>query len=78
MPINIQSSSGEANMSFPFGEIRHEWKEPYDYWGKADPGSDGSDPVWTVIRVEISSNGSRTTTTATNIAWENKADATYE
>ena len=54
------------------------WASPYSYSGRAVTGSATSASVWTIKRSQISASGSVTATlTATNVAWDNYAAATY-
>ena len=48
-----------------------------NYCGTAPSGSLESATVWTIIRLTISSSGSVTTATATNVAWTNRESTIY-
>jgi len=57
---------------------RFAWASPYSYSGRAVTGSATSASVWTIKRSQISASGSVTATlTATNVAWDAFASATY-
>ena len=48
-----------------------------NYCGTAATGSSESSAVWSIDRLTISSSGSVTTATATNVAWTNRESAIY-
>ena len=57
---------------------RFAWASPYSYSGRAATGSATSDSVWTIKRSQVSTSGAITATlTATNVAWDNYASASY-
>jgi hypothetical protein len=56
---------------------RHEWASPYDYCAQAPAGSLESAEVWSITRLTIAANGTVVTETATNVAWDDRATATY-
>lgn len=56
--------------------VRHEWVEPYDYIGVADPGTPEGNPAWRIRRIEVALNGEVTTTTAAG-AWTDRATEEY-
>jgi len=57
---------------------RFAWSSPYSYSGRAASGSATSASVWTIKRTQVSTSGAITATlTATNVAWDNYATATY-
>jgi len=57
-------------------EVRHAYAAPYSYTGTAVDGTSESASGWTVTRLEISSAGTTTKTTASG-AWSNRASLTY-
>ena len=58
--------------------LRHAWATPYSYCGQAPAGSAEAAEVWTITRLTISDAGAVTATeTATNVAWDDRATATY-
>lgn len=61
----------------PALERQSAWVAPYQYCGTAPYGSLLTQPVWTIDRIEVASDGSVTVTTATNVAWIDYATATY-
>lgn len=77
MAVQIESSANGVNIIFPFGEIRHDWADPYDYWGIAIAGSDEADSVWRITRIAVSIGGVTTTTVALDVAWDDRATETY-
>jgi len=57
---------------------RFAWASPYSYSGRAASGSETSASVWTIKRSQVSASGAVTATlTATNVAWDNYASASY-
>ena len=57
---------------------RFAWSSPYSYSGRADTGSATSASVWTIKRSQVSASGAVTATlTATGVAWDNYASASY-
>lgn len=58
-------------------ERRHEWTGTYDYCGVAPLGAADASAVWTITRIAVASAGTVTVTTATSVAWTNRATATY-
>ena len=57
---------------------RFAWASPYSYSGRAATGSATSASVWTIKRSQVSASGAITATlTATNVAWDNYATASY-
>lgn len=57
---------------------RFAWSSPYSYSGRAPSGSATSAAAWTIKRSQISASGAITETlTATGVAWDNYATATY-
>jgi hypothetical protein len=62
----------------PARSRRFAWASPYSYSGRAATGSATSDSVWTIKRSQVSTSGAITATlTATNVAWDNYASASY-
>jgi hypothetical protein len=57
---------------------RFAWVSPYSYSGRAAAGTATSAAAWTIKRSQVSASGAITATlTATNVAWDNYATATY-
>jgi hypothetical protein len=71
---NLDASGPAAGLATT---IRHEFAPPYDYVGKAPAGSLESAEVWTITRIEISGDGTTDTKSATDVAWADRAVATY-
>ena len=57
-------------------EVRHAYAAPYSYTGTAVDGTSESASGWTVTRLEISSAGTTTKTTASGV-WNDRASLTY-
>jgi hypothetical protein len=58
-------------------EIRSDFVTDTSYIGLAPLGSSESAPVWTIYRNVVDSGGNVTTTTATNVEWDDRLTATY-
>lgn len=58
-------------------EIRSDFVTDTSYIGLAPLGSSESSPVWTIYRSVVDSGGNPTTTTATNVEWDDRLTATY-
>jgi hypothetical protein len=58
-------------------EKRSDYVESTSYCGTAPLGSAESATVWKIKKIVIASDGSTTTTTATNVAWTNRLTAIY-
>jgi hypothetical protein len=58
-------------------EIRSDFVTDTSYIGLAPLGSSESSPVWTIYRNVVDSGGNVTTTTATNVEWDDRLTATY-
>lgn len=57
---------------------RFAWASPYSYLGRAPSGSATSAAVWTIKRTQVSTAGAVVASlTATNVAWDNYATASY-
>ena len=57
---------------------RFAWSSPYSYSGRAATGSATSAAVWTIKRTQVSTSGGITATlTATSVAWNDYATASY-
>lgn len=56
---------------------RHDWVAPYTYCGTAPGGTAESSALWTIKRIQINSDGSTTTLTATSVAWTDRLTSTY-
>ncbi len=62
----------------PARSRRFAWSSPYSYSGRAAAGSSTSASVWTIKRSQVSAAGAITATlTATNVAWDDYATASY-
>ena len=57
--------------------VEHDWDYPYDYIGVAPFGSATSAAVWTITRIEVADDGTTTTKTATNVAWDDHLTEIY-
>ena len=65
-------------LTVPSYSRRFAWSSPYSYSGRAASGSATSAAVWTIKRTQIATSGTVTATlTATNVAWDDYATATY-
>ncbi len=58
-------------------ERRNDWVAPYSYCGTAPNGSAESASVWTIYRIQVASDGTVTTLSATNVAWTDRLIAIY-
>lgn len=82
-PMGPQGPKGDTGAVGPAGQDlkdksrRSAWSAPYSYCSTAPAGSLETEPVWTIKRHAIASDGSVTTLTATGVAWINYATATY-
>ena len=56
---------------------RQDFQTPYSYCGIAAPGSEETDSVWKITRLQIQIDGSTTTATATAVKWTERYTATY-
>jgi hypothetical protein len=56
---------------------RQDFQTPYSYCGIALPGSEETDSVWKITRIQIQVDGSTTTTQATAVKWTDRYTATY-
>lgn len=56
---------------------KHDYVEPYSYCGITSRGNTDASETWTIYRIETSENGTVTTTTATDVAWNDRLTATY-
>jgi hypothetical protein len=66
-----------GNAALPPNELRSDYQYPYSYCGVAVDGTSDSTPIWTITRIEVLTNGTILTTTATNVAWTNRTSAIY-
>jgi len=57
-------------------EVRHAYAAPYSYTGTAVDGTSESASGWNITRLEISSSGTTTKTTASGV-WNDRASLTY-
>ena len=62
---------------FIVGERRNDWVAPYSYCGSAPNGSAESASVWTIYRIQVASDGTVTTLSATNVAWTDRLIVIY-
>jgi hypothetical protein len=58
-------------------ERRNDWVAPYSYCGSAPNGSAESASVWTIYRIQVASNGTVTTLSATNVKWTDRLTVIY-
>jgi hypothetical protein len=58
-------------------ERRNDWVAPYSYCGSAPNGSAESASVWTIYRIQVASDGTVTTLSATNVKWTDRLTAIY-
>ena len=56
---------------------RFDWAAPHAYCGTANVDTLDNAPAWSIIRLEIASNGATATTEALNVAWSDRFTATY-
>ena len=76
--INLISYYTASLISLPKEYVlRHDFVTPYSYCGKALSGSLETQSVWTITRIEVLSDGTTTTTSATNVDWTNRYTHTY-
>jgi hypothetical protein len=73
-PLGPKGDTGDEG---PRRERKHDYVDPYSYCGVALEGSLTSANVWTITRITISSDGTVTTATATNVAWDNRYTVPY-
>lgn len=73
----LTGDQGPPGLPGPDYDRRHDYAAPYSYCGKAAAGSFESDPVWTITRIELASDGTTTTTHAADVAWDDRLTATY-
>jgi hypothetical protein len=75
----VATSGAYADLSgAPSYSRRFAWASPYSYSGRAAAGSATSASVWTIKRSQVSAAGAITATlTATNVAWDDYATASY-
>ena len=73
--LTVPDASGTIKLS---EEVRSDFVTDTAYIGLAPLGSAESANVWTIYRIIIDSEGNITsTTTATNVAWDDRLTATY-
>jgi hypothetical protein len=74
-------AQGSSNTSIPFANTitrRYDGSNANtQYAGYAPSGTGESTNVWTITRIVINSDGSVTTSTATNVAWSNRLSLIY-
>jgi hypothetical protein len=58
-------------------ERRNDWVAPYSYCGSAPNGSAESASVWTIYRIQVASDGTVTTLSATNVKWTDRLTVNY-
>jgi hypothetical protein len=56
---------------------RQDFQTPYSYCGIAAPGSEETDSVWKITRLQVNLNGTITTATATAVKWTERYTSTY-
>ena len=56
---------------------RHDFVTNVSYCGYAKRLSSEDTPVWTISKIEVATDGSTTTTTATNVKWSERLTITY-
>lgn len=72
--LTIPDKDGTIELS---QEIRSDFVTDTAYIGLAPLGSAESDPVWTIYRLVVDSGGNVTTTTSTNVSWDDRLTETY-
>jgi hypothetical protein len=74
-------AQGSSNTNIPFANTitrRYDGSDATtQYAGYAPSGVSESDNAWTITRIVINSDGSVTTTSATNVAWSNRLSVIY-
>lgn len=74
-------AQGTTFTSIPFANTitrRYDGTDPItQYAGYAPSGSSESANVWTITKIIINSDGSVTTTSATNVAWNDRTIVIY-
>jgi hypothetical protein len=73
-PLGLKGDTGPEG---PRLLRKHDYVDPYSYCGVALEGSLTSANVWTITRITISFDGTVTTATATNVAWDNRYTVPY-
>jgi hypothetical protein len=58
-------------------ERRNDWVPFYSYCGTAPNGSAESASVWTIYRIQVASDGTVTTLSATNVKWTDRLTVIY-
>jgi len=58
-------------------ERRNDWVAPYSYCGSAPNGSAVSASVWTIYRIQVASDGTVTTLSATKVKWTDRLTVNY-
>ena len=58
-------------------ERRNDWVAPYSYCGSAPNGSAESASVWKIYRIQVASDGTVTTLSATNVKWTDRLTVIY-
>ena len=56
---------------------RHDFVSNVSYCGYAKRLSSEDAPVWTISKITVATDGSTTTTTATNVKWSERLTITY-
>jgi hypothetical protein len=75
--VNVKKAALDDAVAEANKERRHAWAAPYSYCGTAPDGTLDAEAFWTIKRITVASDGSVTVATATNVAWTNRATATY-
>lgn len=74
----VESITGDVTEGSKIYTRRHNWQSPYSYNGKAPIGSSESDAVWTIVRIEISGDGSvAEINTLTGVKWSEHLTIIY-
>lgn len=75
--VATPGAKGSTGPQGPSFDRKSEYSAPYSYNGKALAGSLTSENVWTITRLTIAEDGTITTGTATNVAWDNRTTVPY-
>lgn len=66
----------DGGVGLTLNEVRSDTQEPYLYFGAAPDGSEETDTVWTVSRIDTGVNPF-TVEEATGVAWTDRTTAVY-
>jgi hypothetical protein len=75
--ISITGTATDPIVNKLNSERRNDWVAPYSYCGSAPNGSAESASVWTIYRIQVASDGTVTTLSATNVAWTDRTIIIY-